>query len=117
MFENIAAKIRSAARLILLVGLVLSLILMIGIWITGGGLARRGGGFTIFVYGLLAGGLGAMASWLGSLFTYGFGQLLEDVEVIRHNAEDTQYSADVLRRCFEDRRRGSSARQPEQEGE
>ena len=119
MFENIAGKIRGAARLILLVGLVMSLIVMISIWITGGGLSGRGGGFTVFVYGLLAGALGAIASWIGALFTYGFGQLIEDIEAIRHNTEDTQYSADALRRMADERRRGNipKPRQAEEEAQ
>lgn len=119
MFENIAVKIKGAARLILLVGLVLSLIAMIGIWITGGGLSGRGGGFTVFVYGLLAGALGCIGSWIGALMTHGFGQLLEDTEAIRHNTEDTLYSADALRRMADERRRGNAAksRQPEAEAQ
>ena len=119
MFDNIAGKIRGAARLILMVGLVISLIAMISIWITGGGLSGRGGGFTVFVYGLLAGALGCISSWVMALYTYGFGQLIEDTEAIRHNTEDTQYSADALRRMADERRRSGGAKpyQPEEEAE
>ena len=108
MFDNIGGKLKSLARLILLVGLVLSIIVMIGIWITGGGLAGRGGGFTTFIFGLLAGALGALGSWGGSLVTFGFGQLIEDTQAIRQNIEDVQYSADALRRMTEERRRGTA---------
>ncbi len=119
MFDNIAGKIRGAARLILLVGLVISLIAMIGIWITGGGLSGRGGGFTVFVYGLLAGALGCIGSWIMALYTYGFGQLIEDTEAIRHNTEDTQYSAEALRRMADERRRANAPkpRQAEEEAQ
>ena len=108
MFENIGGKIRTLAKLIFLVGVLISGIAMIGIWITGGGLAGRGGGFTVFIFGLLAGGLGCLASWLCALYTYGFGQLIEDTEAIRHNTEDTQYAADALRRMGEERRRNAA---------
>ncbi|GEM_PF-1939538 len=107
MFDNIGGKLRGLAKLILLVGLVISVIGMIGVWITGGGLSGRGGGFTVFIYGLLAGALGALASWVTAIMTYGFGQLIEDTEAIRRNAEDAQYHLDALRRMGEERRRGT----------
>ena len=47
MFDNIGGKLRGLAKLILLVGLVISVIGMIGVWITGGGLSGRGGGLTV----------------------------------------------------------------------
>jgi hypothetical protein len=54
-----------------------------------------------------------------ALYTYGFGQLIEDTEAIRHNTEDTQYSADALRRMADERRRSGGAKpyQPEEEAE
>ncbi|MBR1559287.1 MAG: hypothetical protein IJ646_03500 [Clostridia bacterium] len=104
MFENIGGKIRTLARLIFLIGVVLSGIAMISIWITGGGSSGMGG-FSVFLYGLLAGALGCLCSWVSALFTYGFGKLIEDTEAVRHNTEDTQYHADALRRMGEERRR------------
>ena len=111
MFDNIASRLRGLARLILLVGFVISGIAMIGIWITGGGLSGRLGGFTIFVFGLLTGALGCLVSWMASLFTFGFGKLIDDTEAIRHNTEDTQYSADALRRMGEEQRRSAVQRE------
>ena len=115
MFDNIASKIRGLARLMLLVGFVISGIAMIGIWITGGGLSGRGSGFTVFIYGLLTGGLGCLGSWMCALLTYGFGKLIDDTEAIRHNTEDTLYSADALRRMGEERRRGAAQRAEEED--
>lgn len=104
MFEHIGSRIRILARIICLAGFVVSGIAMIGIWITGGGLNGRGG-FTIFFTGLLTGLLGGLIAWIMGTLAYGFGQLVEDAEAIRHCCEDTQYCADALRRMGEEQRR------------
>lgn len=106
MFENVGEKIRTLAKLLLLVGVLASGIAMIAIWITGGGMSGRGG-FTIFVFGLLAGALGCLGTWIASMLTYGFGQLIEDTEALRQHTEDLQYHADALRRMGEERRRSA----------
>ena len=115
MFENIGSKIRGLARLILLVGVMLSAIAMIGIWITGGGLSGRMNGFMVFLFGLLMGALGCLCAWVGAILIYGFGQLIEDTETIRHNTEDLQYEAEALRHMMEDRRRGPGAEREKEE--
>ena len=116
MFDHIGSKLRGLAKLLCLVGILISVVAMITVWITGGGLSGRGSGFSVFVFGLLTGGLGSLASWVMALMTYGFGQLIEDTEAIRHDVEDLQYSADSLRRMGEARRRSSeqNKRPPEQ---
>lgn len=106
MFDNIGSKIKGFAKLVCLVGVMASIIAMISFWITGGGASGISGGFSIFIFGLLTGALGCLAAWVGALLTYGFGQLLEDSEAIRHDMEDLQYCADELRRMGEERRRG-----------
>lgn len=116
MFDNIGRKIRGLARVVLLVGLVLSGIGMIGMWITGMGLGDHAGGFTIFIVGLLIGGLGCLCAWAGGCLIAGFGQLVEDIEAIRHNTEDTQYCAENLRRMAEEYRRNAlRAREQEEQ--
>ena len=107
MFDNIGSKLRMLARIICLVGILISVIAMIGIWITGGGMADRGG-FTIFASGLVTGVLGALCAWGLGVMTYGFGQLVDDTEAIRHNTEDIQYHADAIRRLTEERRRSAA---------
>ena len=106
MFDHIGKRIRTLAWLVCLAGMVLSGIGMISIWITGGGLSASGG-FSIFAIGLLTGLVGALLSWFLGCVTYGFGQLIEDTEAIRHYSEDTQYCVETLRRMGEEYRRGS----------
>ena len=110
MFDNIGGRIRTLARFICFAGLVISGIGMIAIWITGGGMAGRGG-FTIFVVGLMTGALGALASWVAGCLIFGFGQLIEDTRVLRQTCEDTQYCAESLRRMGEELRRGAPYRE------
>ena len=106
MFDNIGSKLRMLARILCLVGILISVIAMIGIWITGGGMEGRGG-FTIFTVVLLTGALGALTAWALGVMTYGFGQLVEDTQAIRRNTEDTSYHADAIRRLTEERRRNN----------
>lgn len=115
MFDNIGSKIKGLARLVFLAGIVFSLIGMIGMWITGFGLGDHAGGFTIFLVGLLIGVIGFLCSWVAGCLLTGFGQLVDDTEVIRHNAEDTQYCMENLRRMAEEyRRTGLRSRQQEE---
>lgn len=113
MFDNIGAKLRSLGKLLLIVGIVFSGIAMIGMWITGGGLAERGGGFTVFLTGLMIGAVGCLMSLVMACLVYGFGQLVEDTQAIRHNTEDTQYSAEELRRIISAANRAHKAEQSE----
>lgn len=116
MFDNIGRRIKGLARMVFLVGLVFSGIGMIGMWITGVGLGDHAGGFTIFLAGLLIGAVGCLLSWIAGCLIAGFGQLVDDTEAIRHNAEDTQYCMDSLRRMAEEyRRSGLRARQQEEQ--
>lgn len=116
MFNNIGNRIKGLARLVLFVGLVCSGIGMIGMWITGTGLRDNAGGFTIFLVGLLIGAVGCLVSWVVGCLISGFGQLVEDTQIIRRNAEDAQYCMENLRRMAEEYRR-SSLRVRQQEAE
>ena len=57
MFDNIGGKIKLLSRVIGLIGVVSSIIGMIGTWINGGFSRYGAGGFTIFLSGLLVGGI------------------------------------------------------------
>ena len=115
MFDNIGKKLRRMAGLVFLVGIVASGIGMIGMWITGVGLGDHAGGFTIFLVGLIIGAAGCLMSWIMGCMLTGFGQLVEDTEAIRRNAEDTQYALESLRRMAEEYRRAEKrARQQEE---
>lgn len=105
MSDNIGNRIKGLARLVFLVGLVCSGVGMIGMWITGTGLRDNAGGFTIFLVGLLIGAVGCLLSWMALCLISGFGQLIEDTQAIRHNAEDAQYCMENLCRMAEEFRR------------
>lgn len=77
MFDNIGGKIKGIAKFICYLGILLS--------VTGGTIIFFFGIDTetnLFWIGLLVIAGGALSSWLGSLATYGFGELIENSTII-----------------------------------
>ena len=72
MFGNIGGKIKTLAKVVCIAGMVLSLINAIRIWNMGNTLHQD-----TTLTGLLWLILGCLGSWIGSFFTYGFGELIE----------------------------------------
>ena len=82
MWSNIGHKIKTLAKVICWIGIVLSVIA--GIAVIAGGSAVRSYGYTYntgstTLTGILVIVLGALGSWLGSFMMYGFGELVERV--------------------------------------
>lgn len=80
MFTNIGSKIKGLATFVCWAGIVLSVIGGIST-ISIGSRGYYGGSGVL--PGLIMIVIGSIASWLGSLVLYGFGQLVEDVSVLR----------------------------------
>jgi len=73
MFDNIGGKIKAVAKVICWIGIIASIII----------------GFIMLVQdedtafaGLLTMVLGSLGSWIGSFITYGFGQLVENSDIL-----------------------------------
>ncbi len=80
MFDNIGSKIMKLAKVLCWIGIILSIIYGIIIMAAGNRSYNGGGGV---LAGLLVIVIGCLASWVGSFFAYGFGQLIEDTQEIR----------------------------------
>ena len=93
MFNNIGGKIKALAKILCWIGIVASIItgiaaisagtntLMANTVMVNGSYAYVSGpavGITIIIFG-------SLASWIGSFFAYGFGQLIENTDEIRKN--------------------------------
>ena len=79
MFDNIGGKIKMLAKVLCWIGII-------GSVITGFSLMAflsRGIGFLGVLLGLLVAGVGCLFAWIGSFFTYGFGQLIENTDRIK----------------------------------
>ena len=77
MFDNIGGKIKTLATVVCFLGIGASIIAAIALW-------AQNDRYTPTIalgFGVLIGG--SLASWIGSFFTYGFGQLIEDATAIR----------------------------------
>ncbi len=93
MFDNIGGKIKTLAKVLCWIGIILSIILGI-VAIIGGasqssssyGYSSRSSGASV-LGGILTMVLGSLGSWISSFFAYGFGQLIEDTEAIRRNTK------------------------------
>lgn len=81
MFSNIGRKLKTLAMLICWLGIIVSVILGF-VTIAQANqvpfLER-----TLVISGLTTMGVGSLCAWIGALFTYGFGQLIENTDVIR----------------------------------
>ena len=88
MFDNIGGKIKTLAKVLCWIGIVLSVIFGIAIMASGSGRLTINGNYTSvssIVIGLIYMVFGCLISWLGSFFAYGFGQLIENSEEIKKN--------------------------------
>lgn len=77
MFSNIGGKIKGLATAISVIGIGISVICGIIMIIAGAynGNVMVGTGFAVLIGG-------SLASWIGSFFAYGFGELIENTTVI-----------------------------------
>lgn len=76
MFSNIGNKIQSVAQVFCWIGITLSMI---------AGIVLLGTDEDLILTGLLVAGVGSLSSWIGSLFLYGFGELIVKVTQIEKN--------------------------------
>lgn len=84
MFNNIGGKIKGLATIICLVGMIGSVIAAFAMWAN-----------EAFLPGLVILVVGCLASWIGSFFAYGLGQLIENTDRIRERLENP-YPAAML---------------------
>ena len=74
MFNNIGKKIKGVAALFCFIGIFASLIL--------GALTITGDNTNLIITGIMIMVAGSFLSWLASLVFYGFGQLIDDADII-----------------------------------
>ena len=80
MFENIGRKIKMVARIGCWLGIIASVVIAIVLWANNSYYYPTTGTGLIVLIG------GSLASWLGSLFTYGMGDLIENISVLANIA-------------------------------
>ena len=104
MFDNIGAKIMKLAKILCWIGIVLSVIS--GIVLMAGGAntisyydtygnrtsTRTSTGGVGVLGGILVIVLGCLGSWIGSFFTYGFGQQIDNSEKIKESLQHKDQS-------------------------
>lgn len=78
MFSNIGGKIKTLARIICVLGIVISIFGGLILIIQGASYHES----SLTVTGVLVLFVGTIGSWIGSFFAYGFGELIENTTVI-----------------------------------
>ena len=78
MFGNIGSKIKGVAQVVCWAGIVISILVGIVTLLADDDLA---------LVGLLTAVLGSLGSWVGSLFLYGFGELIDKATEIAANTQ------------------------------
>ena len=75
MYNNIGKKIKMLAKVICWIGIIASVIF--GLFMIAVGSQTYYGGGAIVVSGFIIMIVGSLFSWIGSFFTYGFGELID----------------------------------------
>ena len=78
MFSNSGGKIKTLARIICVLGIVISIFGGLILIIQGASFHES----SLTVTGVLVLFAGTIGSWIGSFFAYGFGELIENTTVI-----------------------------------
>lgn len=86
MYNNVGGKIKTFAKVVFTLGLVFTIISAFYL------LSSGAGSVAILLLLLLA--VGALFTWVISLFIYGFGELLVNVKVIARNLKDKENDTD-----------------------
>ena len=84
MFDNIGGKIKALATVLCVIGMIVSLVFAIVLWSQNNeyNYVTRAYSNTISIgFGVLVGG--CVASWVGSFFMYGFGELIDETTLNR----------------------------------
>ena len=75
MFSNIGGKIKAVAKIVTWIGIICSVLAGIGTGMAANNVAVG------IISGIIVAVVGAVASWIGSLALYGFGQLVENSDI------------------------------------
>lgn len=81
MYENVGGKIKGVAKTFTVIGIIISVLLFIVLMIPAGEAAEEGSEAALILpFVVLI--IGCIISWLSSLVLYGFGQLVENSDII-----------------------------------
>ncbi len=75
MYENVGSKIKTVAKVFCVIIGIASIIAGIAMWVTTGNVA-----FSVLMI------FGPLLAWLSSLVMYGFGELIENVAIVKNSA-------------------------------
>ena len=80
LFGNIGKKIKTLAFVFFVIGILISFVIAVMSFLTFLGLEQTGMGLLSAICVLL---IGFLCSWLSNMLLYGFGQLIDNTEMIK----------------------------------
>lgn len=96
MYDNIGSKIKTVAKVVGIAGIVISILTGLLFLLV----AFSEEKFSYFAIGILVALLGSLISWASTITLYGFGQLIENTDVIAKQSKrqtgDLQYYGDMI---------------------
>lgn len=78
MYDNIGSKIKTLAQVVFVIMAIISIISGIVIILSDDG---------AILIGILSAAIGVLLSWVGTFFLYGFGQLIENTDILVREAK------------------------------
>lgn len=89
MFKNVGSKIKMVARIMCWLGIIGSIVIAIVFWVNDSSYSPT------LVPGLIVLVTGSLSSWIGSLLTYGMGELIENVSVLANIAAKNELEKEL----------------------
>ena len=117
MFNNIGGKIKTLAKVLCIIGVVLSIIWGLITMSTSAIALSRGNDsefvivISAFFIGIFVAAIGGLSSWIGSFCLYGFGELIDKATEIAENTANSSYVANNIDKINASLRRVKAAEQ------
>lgn len=98
MYNNPGGKIKTFAKVVFVIGIIIAVLTGISVWVTGGGAINSashyssyssrnssdfGAGLLVFFIGLIVIAVGVFVSYISNLFLVAFGELVENSTIIK----------------------------------
>lgn len=97
MYDNIGSKIKTVAKVVGFAGIIISILTGLLFLLV----AFSEEKFSCFAIGILVALLGSLISWASTITLYGFGQLIENTDVLVQDSQINKSSLRYIRKAYD----------------